>query len=151
MRGCTALHWQRPTTAGPTTFHVCKTRGCLCSFRLLMMGGVSHETSWASFKIRNKQNYDTLLHLVGFVTVSNRIVVATATSSGYLSVYFTQHTHCRTNFTCTKCILHTLSTLHHVSAHLTCHHQGAFAVVIICFRVMITTTKCMWSWFYKLN
>ena len=27
-----------------TTFHVCKTRGCQCSFRLLMMGGVSPET-----------------------------------------------------------------------------------------------------------
>ena len=40
-------------TARPTTFHVCKTRGCLCSFRLLMMGGVSSETCWASFKIRN--------------------------------------------------------------------------------------------------
>jgi hypothetical protein len=23
---------QRPTTARPTTFHVCKTRGCWCSF-----------------------------------------------------------------------------------------------------------------------
>jgi len=27
--------WQRPTTARPTTLYVCKTRGCLCSFRLL--------------------------------------------------------------------------------------------------------------------
>jgi hypothetical protein len=27
-----------------------RTRGCLCSFRLLMMGGVSPETYWASFK-----------------------------------------------------------------------------------------------------
>jgi len=27
--------WQHPTTARPATFHVCKTRGCLCSFRLL--------------------------------------------------------------------------------------------------------------------
>jgi len=40
--------WQRPTTACPTTFHVCKTRGCLCSFRLLMVGGVSPKTCWAS-------------------------------------------------------------------------------------------------------
>jgi len=31
---------------------------------------------------------------------------------------------CRTNFTCTKCILHTLSFLQYVSAHHTCHHQG---------------------------
>jgi hypothetical protein len=34
---------------------LCKTRGCLCSFRLLMMGGVSPETCWASFKIRNNK------------------------------------------------------------------------------------------------
>ena len=33
-----------PTTAHPTVFYVCKTGGCLCSFRLLMMGGVSPET-----------------------------------------------------------------------------------------------------------
>jgi len=26
---------QRPATPRPTTFHLCKTRGCLCSFRLL--------------------------------------------------------------------------------------------------------------------
>jgi hypothetical protein len=31
-------------TTRPTTFDVCKTRGCLCSFRLLMMGDVSPET-----------------------------------------------------------------------------------------------------------
>jgi hypothetical protein len=41
---------QRPTTARPTTFHVWKTRGCHCSFRLLMMGGVSPETCWVSYK-----------------------------------------------------------------------------------------------------
>ena len=57
------LHWQ------PLVFHtwkvvgrvvgrrcqahtvpVWKTRGCLCSFRLLMMGGVSPGTCWASYK-----------------------------------------------------------------------------------------------------
>ena len=32
------------STTRPTTFHVCKTRGYQCSFRLLMMGGVSPET-----------------------------------------------------------------------------------------------------------
>jgi len=65
--------WQCPTTACLTTFHVCKTRGCLCSFRLLMMGGVSPETYWASFKIRNN---NILIHcciLLGFFTV--RIVL----------------------------------------------------------------------------
>ena len=32
------------------TFHLWKTRGSQCSFRLLMMGGVSPETCWASYK-----------------------------------------------------------------------------------------------------
>ena len=42
--------WQRPPTTRPTPFHVWQTRGCQCSFRLLMMGGVSPETCWASHK-----------------------------------------------------------------------------------------------------
>ena len=41
---------QCPPTTRPTTFHVWKTRGCQCSFRLLMMGGVLPETCWASYK-----------------------------------------------------------------------------------------------------
>jgi len=41
--------WRQPTTR-PTTFHVWKTRGCQCSFRLLMMGDVSPETCCASYK-----------------------------------------------------------------------------------------------------
>jgi len=39
-----------PPTILPTAFHVWKTRGCQCSFRLLIMGGVSPETCWASYK-----------------------------------------------------------------------------------------------------
>jgi len=42
--------WQRPPTTRPIIFHVWKTRGCQCSFRLLMMGGVSPEACWASYK-----------------------------------------------------------------------------------------------------
>ena len=42
--------WKRPPTTRPTNFHVFKTRGCQCSFRLLMMGGVSPETCWAPDK-----------------------------------------------------------------------------------------------------
>jgi len=42
--------WQRPLTTRPTTFYVWKTKGCQCSFRLLMMGGVSPEACWASCK-----------------------------------------------------------------------------------------------------
>jgi hypothetical protein len=41
---------QSPPTTRPSTVHVCKTRYCQCSFRLLMMGGVSLETCWASYK-----------------------------------------------------------------------------------------------------
>ena len=46
----TLCGWQRPPPTRPTTFHVCKTRGCQCSFRLLTMDGVSPETCWASYK-----------------------------------------------------------------------------------------------------
>ena len=42
--------WQRPPATRPTTFHKWKTRGCQCSFRLLMIGSVSPETRWASYK-----------------------------------------------------------------------------------------------------
>jgi len=51
VKGCWACRWW--TLSGlthPTTFHVRKTRGCQCSFRLLMMGCVSPETCWASYK-----------------------------------------------------------------------------------------------------
>jgi hypothetical protein len=44
--------WQRPPTTRPTTFHVWRTRGCQCSFRLLMMDGVSLKTSWVLYKYR---------------------------------------------------------------------------------------------------
>jgi hypothetical protein len=49
----------------PKIFHVCKTRGCLCSFEFLMMGVVSPETCWASYK-HGVINFDRLLHLVGY-------------------------------------------------------------------------------------
>ena len=58
--------WQRPPTTRPTTFHAWKPRGCQCSFRLLMMGGVSPETCWTSYKHGIIKNFDTLLHLAGF-------------------------------------------------------------------------------------
>jgi len=42
--------WQCPPTTRPTPFHVWNTRACQCSFRLLIMSGVSPETCSASFK-----------------------------------------------------------------------------------------------------
>ena len=47
---CQVVTWQHPATTRPTTFRVWKTRGCQCSFRFLMMGGVSPETCRASYK-----------------------------------------------------------------------------------------------------
>ena len=41
--------WQRPRLVF-RMFHVWKTRGCKCSFRLLMMSSVSPETCWALYK-----------------------------------------------------------------------------------------------------
>ena len=52
--------WQRPST-----FHICKSRACQCSFRLLMMGGVSPEICWASYKYEIIKFW-YILHLVGF-------------------------------------------------------------------------------------
>ena len=46
----TVCAWQHPPSTCPTTFHEWKTRGCQCSFRLLMMGSVSPETCRASYK-----------------------------------------------------------------------------------------------------
>jgi len=60
------------TTARPITFHIYKTRVCLCNFRLLMMGGVSPETCWASFKIRNNK---ILLHCCIFLGIFTVIIV----------------------------------------------------------------------------
>jgi hypothetical protein len=57
--------WQRPPATRPATFYVWKTRGCQCSFRLLMMDGVSPETCWTSYKY-GIIKFDTLLHLFGF-------------------------------------------------------------------------------------
>jgi hypothetical protein len=48
-----------------TTCHVWKTRGCQCSFRLLLMDGVAPETCWASYNY-GKIKFDTMLHLVGY-------------------------------------------------------------------------------------
>jgi len=53
--------WQRLPTTRPTTSHIWKTRGCQCSFRLLMMGGVSPETCWASFNLLAPEFYILIL------------------------------------------------------------------------------------------
>jgi hypothetical protein len=47
---CKAQCDLRQPTTPPTAFHIWKIRGCQCRFRLLMMGGVSPETCWASYK-----------------------------------------------------------------------------------------------------
>jgi len=65
LSGAVCCAWQCPPTTRPTTFHVWKTGGCQCSFRLLTMGSVSPETCWTSYKcgikkiiiIKNKKNW----------------------------------------------------------------------------------------------
>jgi hypothetical protein len=57
----------------PTTLHVCKTRGCCCSFELLMMDCVSLETCWASYKHRII-NLDTMLHLIGYFCMNHTMM-----------------------------------------------------------------------------
>ena len=60
VRYLTTSNVQQPSTV------LCKTRGCLCSFRLLMMDGVSRETCWASFKIRDNKILINCCILLGF-------------------------------------------------------------------------------------
>jgi hypothetical protein len=82
---CQAQHaWQRLPTTRSTTFHVWKTRGCQCSFTLLIMGGVSPETCWASYKY-GIINFDTLLHLVGIFCM-NFTMMHGSTNIKYLSL-----------------------------------------------------------------
>ena len=96
--------WQRPTTARPTTFHVCKTRGCLCSFRLLMMGGVSPETCWASFKIRNNKILIHCCILFGFSLQELAVLFSSVPPSKCRNITFNYDTtasfHIPSNFSC---------------------------------------------------
>jgi hypothetical protein len=78
-----------PTTIRPTTFRVCKTIGFWCSFRLLMMGGVSPETCWASYKYGIK-NFDKLLHLVGFFYTKKTLFGTYLDNSWFLTSAVTQ-------------------------------------------------------------
>jgi hypothetical protein len=64
---------QCPPTTCPTTFHVWKTRGCQCSFGLLMMGGVPPETCWASYKC-GIIKFWYMLHLVGFFSMNYTVM-----------------------------------------------------------------------------
>jgi hypothetical protein len=59
----------RPATTRPTTLYACKIRGCECSFRLLMMGGVSAETCWASYKYEIKFWYTVASCWISYVNI----------------------------------------------------------------------------------
>jgi len=62
--GCRTLSGQRPTTTRSTASHVCKARGCLYSFGLLMVAEC--RPKHVELHLSMEQNFDTLLHLVGF-------------------------------------------------------------------------------------
>jgi hypothetical protein len=58
------------------------SRGCQCSFRLLMIGGVSPETCWASYKY-GINNFDTFLHFVGIFSLWNVLWCTDPRTSSY--------------------------------------------------------------------
>jgi hypothetical protein len=71
-----------------------KTRGCQCSFRLLMMGGVSPKTCWTSYKY-GIIKVDTLLHLVGFFFMNCTMMHGSTNVKPKPSVLFImQSTYC---------------------------------------------------------
>jgi len=63
VEGCTVVGLQRPTTVHPSTCNVRKTRGSGCSCMLLMMGGTTSQTCWATNKrwLINSENCCILL------------------------------------------------------------------------------------------
>ena len=54
VEGCWTCSWWTLSSTVLYLPRIKKTRDCQCSFRLLMMGGVSPETCWASKKWNNK-------------------------------------------------------------------------------------------------
>jgi hypothetical protein len=83
--GCVfAGHWQRPATTRPTTLHVCKTRGCQCSFS--WWWAVCHpKTCWASYKYEIKFWYTVPSCWIFFV---NYTMMHTSTNIKYVDFMF---------------------------------------------------------------
>jgi hypothetical protein len=106
--------WQRPATTRPITVHVCKTRGCLYSFRLLMMGGVSPETCWASYKYEIKILVHCCTLLDFLCELWSKFKVCK--SVHYHTIPINQPTRCN-NFP--KFITWRLCTVQHISGVLT--------------------------------
>jgi len=79
-------HCQHPPTTHPTTFHVWKTRACQCSFRLLMMGGVSPKTCWASCKY-GIIKFWYIVHLVGFFCMNYTMMHESTNIKPVKSIY----------------------------------------------------------------
>jgi hypothetical protein len=59
----------------PATTNVCNTRGCNCSFELLMISGVSPETYWAINKHGNNKFYYTVATCWFFLWETFRYIV----------------------------------------------------------------------------
>jgi hypothetical protein len=76
VEGCwTCKCWTLSASTRSTTFHVCKTKGCQCSFRFLMMGGVSPETCWASYKYEIKFWYTVASYWIFYVNWTRTVFV----------------------------------------------------------------------------
>jgi hypothetical protein len=89
MRNLLCIRCQRPATTRPTTLHVYKTRGCQCSFRLMMMGGVSPETCWASCKYEIKILIECCI-LLDFLCEVPQYIISVDIMSLFLRLYLSR-------------------------------------------------------------
>jgi hypothetical protein len=73
-----------------TTFHIWKPRGCQCSFRLLMMGGVSPETCWVTYKygIITFWYIRILLDISLWISLRNLLLWTTETPGCFRTTYW---------------------------------------------------------------
>jgi len=109
---------------------------------------IFYEISWLIF-------YESCMNFMPLSSSWSSLFLTCIKGCSYVTVlYFIRNKHvddaeflltlvCITSFTCTKCILHTLSLLQHVSAHHTCHHQGVCVGVIITLSSGLLYTRRM--------
>jgi len=94
--GCWTSYVEGFWTTRPTAFHLWKTRGCQCNFRLLAMGGVSPETCSASYKYGIIK---TLIHyciLLGFYVRIATLAIWSGNKNS-TNCYFRLHIYLRTS------------------------------------------------------
>jgi hypothetical protein len=71
----------QPTTLHPSTCNVCKTRGCVCRCMLLVLGGTTPKTCWATNKHRVINSENRCILLVDFIIDGTISLNTTSTCS----------------------------------------------------------------------